>query len=255
MAKSTLRFIIGAILCVPFISYAETITIRADNWFPMNGDPGAANPGYMIEIAQKIFATAGHKVDYKTMPWKRALEFVEKGKFDCVVGAYKEDAPNFVFPSKSWGYDQPAFFVKKGNSWKYKGISSLDAIKLGVIGDYHFDDEFDKYVADNKKKNVQSLKTSNALDQNIKKILGGRIDATIESKVVMQAKLKELGKEGEVVEAGNLLSEPSPIYIACSPAKPLSKELIKIIDEQTPKLRASGELQKILDKYGLKDWK
>lgn len=44
-------------------------------------------------------------------------------------------------------------------------------------------------------------------------------------------------------------------YIACSPAKESSKVLMKLVDEGTDKLRQSGELQKILDKYGLKDWK
>lgn len=94
----------------------QTISIRADNWYPMNGNPESNLPGYMIELARAIFKQHGYEVNYETMPWKRALSTVKTGKHDCVVGAYKEDAPGFVFPTESWGMDQADFFVKKGNS-------------------------------------------------------------------------------------------------------------------------------------------
>ena len=47
---------------------------------------------------------------------------------------------------------------------------------------------------------------------------------------------------------------PGYMYIACTSEKEFSKDLMKLVDEGTNKLRQSGELQIILDKYGLKDW-
>lgn len=71
----------------------------------------------------------------------------------------------------------------------------------------------------------------------------------------MKAKLKELKLSGELVSAGRL-ADSSPMYIACSPAnKERSKKLVNWVDEGTRKLRESGELQKIMEKYGLSDWK
>ncbi len=100
----------------------------------------------------------------------------------------------------------------------------------------------------------QFLNADNALEQNIKKVLHDRIDATVESPAVMNAKLKELGLKGQLVSAGRLASS-EPMYIACSPAKELSKKLATWVDEGTRKMRKSGELQKIMEKYGLSDWK
>lgn len=236
------------------ISSADTISIRADSWFPMNGVPNSAKPGYMIEIATQIFADAGHTVDYRTMPWERAIISVREGQFDCVVGAYAEDAPDFLYPTESWGMDEGVFYVKKGDDWQYTGLESLRNLKLGLIGGYAYDEAFDKFIEENNTGNFQLLYGDNALEQNIKKILAGRLTATVESPLVMQAKLTEMGLLGEIVNAGNL-GEPSAIYIACSPAKSSSKDLIKLVDEGTSRLRKSGELQQILDKYGLKDWK
>ena len=246
--------ITSALLLTSSLTHADTISIRADNWFPMNGDPNSATPGYMIELATRIFGDAGHTVDYRTMPWERAVSSVREGKFDCVVGAYTDDAPDFVYPAESWGLDEAKFYIQKGDKWRYTGLDSIASIKIGLIGGYAYDEAFDKYIEENNKGNYQFIKGDNALENNIKKVLAGRLTATVESPPVMQAKLKHMGLEGEIISAGDL-GEASNIYIACSPAKSSSKVLMDLVDEGTNKLRQSGELQKILDKYGLKDWK
>ncbi len=247
------RFLSVSLLVFTGFASADTITIRADSWYPINGDPGSDKPGYMIELAKKILGDAGHTVDYRLMPWERAVDEVRQGNIDCVVGAYIEDAPDFVYPSESWGLDESRFFVKQGDPWRFEGLDSLANIKLGLIGGYAYGEDFDQYIEANPDVG-QFVKGDNALEKNIKKILGGRITATVESPLVMQAKLKDMGLQADIVAAGNL-GEPSDMFIACSPAKSSSKALVELIDTGTQNLRASGELQDILDKYGLPDWK
>lgn len=47
---------------------AETITIVADPWCPYNCEPGSDEPGFMVEIARRVFAEAGIEVRYETVP-------------------------------------------------------------------------------------------------------------------------------------------------------------------------------------------
>ena len=55
---NSIRVMLLAILFFPFSAIAENVvTIRADNWYPMNGEPSADQPGYMIELATAIFKT------------------------------------------------------------------------------------------------------------------------------------------------------------------------------------------------------
>ena len=230
---------------------ADTISIRADSWFPMNGEPGSAKPGYMIELAEKIFSAAGHKVDYKLMPWERAVDSVRKGEFDCVVGAYKDDAPDFVYPQAEWGMDSTAFFKKATSSWTYTGIDSLKGHKTAVLNGYAYGEEFDKFIAENPAL-FDGIGANNGLENNIKKLQGGRVDIVAESPSVMGAKLKDMGIT-DIVAAGTL-GEATEMYIACSPAKDSSKEYIKLIDEGSSKMLASGEFAKILASYGISDW-
>lgn len=233
--------------------HADTITIRADAWYPMNGEPGAEKPGYMIELARAVFNPAGHTVDYALMPWERAVKSVRSGEFDCVVGAYKEDAPDFVFPEEHWGLDETHLWVTPDSDWKYDGVESLQGKTVGLIGGYAYGEEFDAFFEENPKQ-AQYLKANNALEQNIKKVMGGRIDTTAESPSVMRAKLKDMGLEGKLVSAGRL-GEPTPMYIACSPANKSSQTYVDLVDKGTRELRAEGKLESILDRYGLEDWK
>lgn len=233
---------------------AETLTIRADEWFPMNGEPDSDQPGYMIELAREILKPRGHQVDYGILPWERALREVRAGRFDCVVGAYKTEAPDFVFPEEPWGIDSNEFFVRKGESWRFTGLESLQGKVFGLIGGYDYSGSFGEYLQANKDSPMfQFINGNNGLENNIRKVLAGRVTATVESPAVMRAKLKEMGLSGELEPAG-ALDESSPMYIACSPAKASSQDYVRMFDEGIRELRANGKLREILARYGLEDW-
>lgn len=233
---------------------AADVSIRADVWFPHNGDPKSATPGYMIEIAKAAFATGGLQVDYQTMPWERALVLTREGKIDCVVGAAKTDALDFVFPDEAQGVDQTIVFVKKGNPWRYKDIASLDAVRLGVVEGYSYVEDVDLYIKANKGSNkVQSITGDTPLDQNIKKLQASRIDAFLESEPVFNVRVRELKLDQEF-EAAGVAGPVTELYVACSPKRSTSKDYVQRLTQGTRLLRESGELAKIMAKYGLKDW-
>jgi polar amino acid transport system substrate-binding protein len=234
---------------------AEQVTIRADVWYPHNGEPNAATRGYMIEIADELFKAKGIAVNYDLMPWERALAMTRNGEIDCVVGAAHGDAPDFVFPSEPLGSDQSFAFVKKGNPWRYAGIESLGNVKIGVIEGYSYNEEADDYIKRNKNTpKVQSVTGDTPLEQNLRKLAAGRIDAVLESRPVFLATAEKLGLRDKFQDAG-AVGEPNDLFIACSPKRESSKRFTQILSEGVPALRASGKLKTILSKYGLQDWK
>lgn len=234
---------------------AATITLVSDEWCPYNCTPGSDKPGFMIEVATKVFADAGHTVEYSIVPWSRAVEETRKGKYDGAVGATQGDTEGFVFPDNDLGLSANVFIAKKGSAWKFADMGSLSTISLGVIRDYSYGDELDAYVEQNAKDatKVQVASGEDGLGTNIKKLEAGRIGALVEDRNVVEYELASLGKQAAYVEVGNLGEDP--LYIAFSPAKPTSAEYAKLLSDGIAKLRASGELAKILEKYGLKDWR
>ncbi|MDX2439523.1 MAG: hypothetical protein QNK40_03150, partial [Desulfobacterales bacterium] len=59
------------ILFFPFNSMADTIIIVSDSWCPYNCT-SQEKPGVLIKLAETIFETSGHTIEYSIVPWKRA---------------------------------------------------------------------------------------------------------------------------------------------------------------------------------------
>lgn len=236
------------------LAMADTVSIRADEWYPVNGQENSAQPGYMIEVAKEILRINGHTLDYQTLPWVGSIAMVRKGTYDCVVGADTSDAPDFLFSKEPWGKIKPVMYVKKGDTWRYGGISSLSRKQLGVIGSYAYSEELDQYIANNKGSHkVQVVQADKALRQNIGKLLSQRIDVLVEFDLIMEAKLAELNYGEKIVPAGEVTAGES-LYIACGPNKASSKQYIDMFSNGLTTLRENGQLQSILNKYGLQDW-
>jgi len=235
---------------------AETITIRADNWPPFNGNPRDAKAGYMIEVLREIYGPLGHKIDYQLLSWDDSLASVRKGEFNAVVGASRNDATDFIFPQESFGESTNTFFVPDKSQWVYNGMASLGKIKLGVIEDYAYSDAIDAYLKANKNNGkVVVGRGEEALALLINKLQSGKVDAIVEDASVMLYALMKLGVPPGQIKAASSAQESQTLYVAFAPGIPASKGYAQQFDAGIRKLRASGKLQQILTRYNLSDWK
>lgn len=233
---------------------ADTIVLRSDEWCPFNCTPGA-KPGYGIEVAAEIFARAGHRIDYGLAPWGRSLEDCQHGAIDAVIGADPVDGAHLLFPQEPIGVWDTIFVVPKGQPWRYAGAESLPKLKLGGIIGYNYREPVGSYVEANKadRSRVDLVGSRQPLEQNLRKLLAGRIGATMETRAVLDYKLRELNLLGAVDFAGG--TDAGPIYVAFSPKNPKSREYADLLDAGIREMRASGRLKQILDGYGVSDWK
>ncbi len=257
-----MRYLISFIMVVWVMAsaaHAETITMAADSWCPYNCEPESANPGYIVEVARKAFAKHDIKVEYQILPWPRAIKETSEGKHNAIIGASRNDAPDFIFPSIEQAFMRNAFYVKKGSNWRYSGIKSLDSVSLGLIRDYAYGTTLDEYIKANQNnmKRIQLASGDNALDANIKKLLAGRVGAIVEAEAVMTYKMHEQPGLKETLDfAGSVeASIEDNLYIAFSPVIKDSQRYADILSQEMIKMRESGELTAILKSYGLQDWK
>lgn len=238
-----------SLFCTPL--KADVITLAADQWCPYNCDPSSDKPGYIIEIAKAVFEQKGHKVVYKNLPWSRAIAMARKGTLTGIIGATPSEVPDFIFPKHSQGTAKVAFFVKTGNPWQYTGIASLAGIRIGLIKDYDYGDDISEYVKSHED-SVDMAVGDDALELNIRKVIGKRLTAAIETVAVMSYYLKETQRQGQLSQAGTI--SMIDVYIAFSPELAESGEYGRILSDGIDEMRQSGRLNTILSKYGLSDW-
>lgn len=232
------------------------IVIAADHWCPINCIPDSDHPGFMIEIAQAVFTEAGYRVDYQLMPWSRALVSGRQGRVHAIAGAFVGDAPDFIFPENEQGRIGPAaLFTRSESDWVYNGLSSLESVELGTILDYDYGESLNRYISEHASGyQVQVMTGHSPLEKNIEKLLMDRIDVVVEAEPVFVYKAKESGVLDQVRHAGDA-APPQNSYIAFSPTLENSGEYARVLSEGMEALRATGQLQRIMERYGLEDWR
>src|SRR5690606_18781040 len=130
-----------------------------------------------------IFAEHGIAVRYETRNWARVLHEVRRGDINAAVGAGHEDAPDFLYGETPVAMSRNCFYTRRDSSWRYTGIESLPAVRLGVINDYSYGDRLNAYIAARQGHGdgVQVAAGDTALDLNLSKLSHGRLDALIEN--------------------------------------------------------------------------
>jgi polar amino acid transport system substrate-binding protein len=239
------------LLATPVV--AAEIVIVADEWSPYCGKAGSTYPGYGVEIAKRIFEANGYTFKYLNIPWTRAIKETRAGKYNAIIGAYKDEAPDFVFPEEEFGVSRYAFYAKQESQWRYAGIESLQSKKIGLIKGYSYGEELNSYFEKNAQR-VQYVSGNDPLYQNIKKLLAGRFDTLIAGENVMTYKIKEMGVSGEVINVG-VTDISDNLYVAFSPANKDSSKFAAIFSIGIQNLKKSGELNQILNRYELHYWK
>lgn len=226
----------------------ETIRIRADSWMPFNGDPTAAQPGYVVEFLREIFEPQGIKVDYQVMAWADAVKAAEEGEIEGIIGANRKEAQNLLVGSTPIAEPQFALFTLKGNPWRYESIRSLQGIKLGAIEGYSYWSSIDNYIAKNSAPALKIYSGEAPLAEALQDLDDGKIDAVVESVLVFHWAARSRGRKfTEYRIAYNEVAEP--LYVAFSKSD-AGRKYMKLFEQGLRKLKDSGRFDAILDSYG-----
>lgn len=230
------------------------VVIAADRWCPVNCLPGREEAGYAIDMAREAYALEGYRLEYRVMPWGRAIEAARAGRLDGIVGTLVVNTPDFVFPQETIGESVSVFFIREDSPWRYRGVRTLETQVIAVANEYLFGDPFDGYVARHRRDpaKVVVLYSRDPVRQGLEMLAARRVDAYVDDRVVVRWTLRGMTDMPPLRETGELNHDP--LYIAFSPSSPRAKPLADAFDRGVRKLRASGRLAQILSRYGVSDW-
>jgi polar amino acid transport system substrate-binding protein len=251
-----IRAVILAALLVgsawPAAAHNGAIDLCADQWCPYNCAPGDAMPGYVVEIAVAAFAP--RTVDYHVVSWSRCLKMVEEGAMDGAIGMARDEGPAMRVSRQTIAHTSDVFVTRADSTWTYDGPASLDKVSLGVVAGYDYGDVIARYLKRHARstERVQVAHGDDATLTNVAKLRAGRLDTIIIDENVARYEYAKGGSLDQLRVAGRLA--PLDLYIGFSPVSPRARDLPDLLDAGLERLRASGELTRILARYGLKDW-
>ena len=220
------------------------ITLGTVDWAPYYS-ASAKNGGPVTEIATAAFKKVGYDLEVKFMDWNRAVALATEGKNDGILGAYVSEERKVVLGfSEPIGKVSVVLLAKKADKMSYTTMEDLKPYKIGTIRGNVYTKEFDSasYL---KKDAVDKL------ELNIKKLLKGRLDVVIGSKMVLQDAMNSTAAE----EADKLeILEPSlsanTLHVAVSKKHPDYKKLVEDFNRGLKMIQDDGTLKSIMTSHG-----
>ncbi len=225
-------------------AHAKDVPIAIGDYAPYI-DKSKANKGFMSEIVVKAFKKAGLNGVLEFKPWKR-IEEVEINENKRLSFAWIKTDER----SKKWHYSDnimaatTVFISVKSKGFKWKTLEDLKPYKIGTSRGYSYGTEFDKM------KSQFKIKEAASDEQNIKKLVSGRIDIFpvdpfVGAQIIRDKLSPDEAAKLEVVKEPNLGYDG--MHAICAKSYSECRGILDKFNSGLAKMKADGSLQAIID--------
>ena len=219
-------------------------------WCPYACDSKSGEIGYAVEIAIEALKSQNIEAQYSNVPYQRIQRHLISGRIDGIVGSYKDEVENAIYPKNALFSSHFCFYSVHQNTFTWRGeAKDLNNYKLIVTGGYKYAPEIDNVIAA-KGPNLQILNGNNITARAFKMLESNRAQLFFEDlRVYEYQRIK-----GTINKAKNkgCLSQKEEGFLALTPArKERSKQIAESFDKGLTHLKQTQALQSILKKYGI----
>lgn len=182
--------------------------------------------GPFVEGLKAALAGTQYDLEFKRIPFARAVKDLQSGKLDILPGILKDSIDGAIFP-ESWLYfTRMCFFSRAEDDWTWKDLPSLEnrsiAVEKGIVHTLAFFD----YVQDNK--SVIHLSGDDILKRQLQMLELGRIQSFTAEQTVLAHYLKQNNLPPDKVQNAGCF-EPEFEYVAISAKHPKAAEIRAVL--------------------------
>ncbi|MPW31438.1 transporter substrate-binding domain-containing protein [Agarivorans sp. B2Z047] len=222
------------------LKYSSHPTEAPISWANEEGNLIGVGP----KLVELIFDELGITTEPVLLPWKRAVSGAYQGSIDLINSIYftEERADYLVYCDPYYSEDRIVIITNKENQLPLITLNELIGLTGGsIIGD-SWGVEFDSFIAN--KLDIDKVKY---FEQNIGKLLTGRIDYVIASEFNAKIQLAKLGyKDQFSLSFAPVKTEK--VYMAFSKHSPFVKYLPQV-NRKLQEMKDSGEIKQLEDYY------
>jgi len=173
---SLIRLTIFTFMFLSFFSQAYSMEkiVIATGEYPPFASKTLKHDGFCSQLVKEAFNKEGYQVEFKFVPWKRALESTKLLKYDATSFWYQsaEKEKHFHYSDTILTEKTVFFHLKTTIVDKWDSLKDLSKYRIGATRSYTYTDEFWQLAKDG------TLKVEEASSDttNFKKLIKGRID-------------------------------------------------------------------------------
>ncbi|WDE14185.1 substrate-binding periplasmic protein [Thalassomonas haliotis] len=191
------------------IAYPQTPVAIATGEYPPFTAQHLYQGGFIHHVIRQAFATQGYKVSFSYFPWKRNISLARRGKFQA--SAYWVCEPpqseDFFCSEPLYTGTSYLYFLKQHPVKNWSDLQDLAAYHLGITRGYEYTEPLWQAVKSGRIK----ADIVNTDQQNIEKLLAGRVDVIILGHLEASVLFREKFTEAEAALIGY---HPKPFQTA-----------------------------------------
>ena len=222
-------------------SSGKVIRISNGDWPPFMS-PSNPHNGFVSRIVTEAFRIENVTVRYEFFPWARAYLVAQRGEFDASIGWYwnEERARDFLFSDPVFIESQVLFHLKE-KPFNWTSLNDLKGKSIGATLGYTYGDGF-KQIEESKFTDVQRVPSD---EQNLRKLLAGRVDAVVMSKTVGERLLRSFN----MADASRIAFNPRPVnsgplHVIFPKNMPQGQEWMTRFNRGLAQLKARGAVER-----------
>ena len=223
---------------------ADSVHLACNN-FPPHKIEQPADDGYAgfdIDIVGEALGRIGWSTEISFMPWKRALELVERGQYDglCSCSHTKEREAKLLF-SDELGAVSVGLFARSPDALAGIGsVADLKGRKVVTVGGYNLEAELITAGA----KVEATASDKNALDM----LVAGNVDLLYGYELTTKHFIASDPRSSSIAYKE---VRRNPYYFCLSRAMPGAAAAMQGFNRSLKDMAADGTVQSILDRYNV----
>ncbi len=198
----------------------------------------ADGTGLYWDILREVYKLDGIELKHQNAPYARCAKMVQGKEADILVGCYYKEKEGMLYPAKEAFMDADKVVVLFKDGGSYTDQKSLEGKKVGWVRGY----DYDKYLEVKVEKQEFGSR-----EQGVKMVQAGRIDFLLDAAVDIEGLDEKLLAGVKVHDCMKLY-----LYYAFQDTE-RGKKLIGIYEKNLAKLKESGQLKELFEKYEF-DW-
>jgi polar amino acid transport system substrate-binding protein len=203
--------------------------------------------GVAVQIVQEVFKRMKKPITITLYPWDQSLAMIQKGEADAIFTIFKTPERE-AYADYSYEILIPqvvSLFVKSDSNIVFDGdLNKISRHTFGVVHTISYGSIFDEAV---KKAAIRNIDTSETGEENMKKLLQGRVDILVSNRYGALDIAKKMNAMDQVKELEPAIQNV-PSYIAFSKKRD-RKSFRDEYDIILRKIKDDGTYDRIITSY------
>lgn len=224
----------------------KVLRLVSESWPPFAYECDSKACGVDVELVAHVLATLGYQVQIQFVPWPRALARIQAGDADAILdiskGESNEREDSLLFPSEPLSVSSNSLFYRKSEPFVYDGLASLRGKRVAVVRGYNYSANFMSAT-------FFSRDPGGSHEQNMKKLVRGRVDLALMDTAVGIHLMRTLHVEDQVAKDPTLFMS-GKLYLAFA-SRPEFANLVSGFERELIAFKRTADYEKLLLRYGL----